>query len=80
MSQRWAKMRYALCGTSTDIEVHHLRSVKDSRHKIRTGNSTDAQWQGRKQIPLCQYHHSLLHRNQLSALDLRTLHRFSKGF
>ena len=82
MTERWADMICALCGSSHNIEVHHLRSVKEIRQKIRTGDSTYAQWKGgfiRKQIPLCNYHHNLLHKGQLSALDLRTLHRFTKG-
>lgn len=29
-----------LCGTTHDIEMHHLRTVKDVRAKLKTGNST----------------------------------------
>lgn len=48
----------AICGTSSDIQMHHLRYVKDVRQKIRTGNATFGVWTGafkRKQIPLCKY-------------------------
>jgi len=32
-----------ICGSTTQIEMHHLRSVKDVRAKIRTGDVTFAQ-------------------------------------
>jgi group II intron reverse transcriptase/maturase len=69
-----------ICGSSHNLEMHHLRSVKDVRAKMRTGNSTYALWLGatlRKQIPLCQYHHSLYHAGQLSASDLKEISRYS---
>lgn len=43
MTDRLANLRCALCNTSNKVELHHLRSVKDIRTKIRTGNSTYAQ-------------------------------------
>lgn len=72
----------ALCGTTSQIEMHHLRKVKDVRQKIRTGNITFAQWQGavlRKQIPLCQYHHDLYHKGLLSHADLNVMGKYSKN-
>lgn len=30
----------ALCGSSTNVEMHHLRSVDDVRQKIHTGDAT----------------------------------------
>lgn len=70
-----------LCGTGKDIEMHHLRSVKDIRQKIRTGNATFDEWSGafkRKQIPLCKYHHDLYHSGKLSHSDLRQISNFTK--
>nr|YP_010836056.1 hypothetical protein QLP54_mgp10 [Phyllosticta yuccae]WGC90071.1 hypothetical protein [Phyllosticta yuccae] len=58
-----------ICGVTEGIEMHHNRSVKDVRAKMKTGNSTYAQWVGatmRKQIPMCQYHHELYHKGQLT--------------
>lgn len=71
-----------LCGSSHGVEMHHLRKVNDVRQKIRTGNITYAQWTGavlRKQIPLCNYHHSLYHKGQLSHADLNAMTRYSKN-
>nr|YP_009710026.1 hypothetical protein [Coleochaete scutata]QFU80131.1 hypothetical protein [Coleochaete scutata] len=35
----------AICGQSP-VEMHHIRSVKDVRNRIRTGSATYAQWTG----------------------------------
>lgn len=69
-----------ICGSTTQIEMHHLRSVKDVRAKIRTGDVTFAQWEGatrRKQIPLCNYHHELYHKGLLNHADLKEIIRFT---
>ena len=71
----------ALCGSSNQIEMHHLRKVDKVRQKIRTGNITFAQWRGavlRKQIPLCKLHHNLLHAGKLSLSERRSIARYSK--
>jgi hypothetical protein len=71
----------ALCGSTKSVEMHHIRSVnvKDIRHKIRTYTSTFEQWKGaylRKQVPLCQYHHKLLHAEQLTNSDLKVIAKY----
>jgi retron-type reverse transcriptase len=69
----------SLCGTSEKVEMHHLRKAADVRNKIRTGNITWAQWKGavaRKQIPLCRYHHELLHKGMLTHSDLQKIARY----
>lgn len=43
MTERVANLRCVLCDSSHKVELHHLRSVKDVRAKLRTGNSTYAQ-------------------------------------
>ena len=71
-----------LCGSSNQVEMHHLRKVSDVRQKIRTGNITFAQWQGavlRKQIPLCKYHHDLYHKGLLNHADLNVIANYSKN-
>lgn len=62
----------AICGTLDNIEIHHLRSVKDVRVKTRTY----AQWTGgflRKSIPLCKSHHVQLHAGNLSHENVKRL-------
>lgn len=62
-----------ICGSTKDVEMHHLRKVADVRNKIRTGNATFRTIQGaylRKQIPLCRYHHIELHKGNLNYRDI----------
>jgi len=62
----------AICGTMENIEIHHIKSVKNVRVKVRTY----AQWIGgfqRKTIPLCKEHHQLYHSGKLSRNDIKTL-------
>lgn len=71
----------ALCGTSSKIEMHHLRSVKNVRARMRTGDNTYAKWIGatqRKQIHLCSYHHHLYHHGNLTAEDLTEIGRYNQ--
>lgn len=69
-----------LCGSSNQVEMHHYRTVKDVRAKLRTGDLTFAQWEGavkRKQIPLCKYHHDLYHKGQLNYGDIKEISKYS---
>lgn len=66
----------ALCGSSEEIEMHHMRSVKDVRRKINKGEATFTEWKGaflRKQVPLCNRHHRAWHSNTLSETELNIL-------
>lgn len=68
-----------ICGTTNNIEMHHLRSVRQVRAKMRTANSTYQKWLGatlRKQIPLCQYHHNLYHSGELNPSDIREISKY----
>lgn len=61
-----------LCGTLDNIEIHHIRSVKN----IRMQNRSYEQWVGsfyRKSIPLCRVHHMQLHAGNLSKEDVKKL-------
>lgn len=62
----------AICGTLDNIEIHHLKSIKNVRVKTRTY----AQRTGgflRKSIPLCKSHHAQLHAGTLSHEDVKLL-------
>ncbi len=71
-----------ICGSKSFVEMHHIRSVKNIRAKFRKGeNITMAEFKGailRKQVPLCSYHHSLLHKGQLNWSDLKKVHKYNK--
>lgn len=62
-------------GTLDNIEMHHVRYVKNVRVKVRTY----AQWEGafrKKSIPLCSGHHVALHSGKLSRGDIEKLAQY----
>jgi len=61
-----------LCSTKNNVEIHHIKSVKNVRMRSRTYD----QWVGgfyRKTLPLCNKHHVMLHANNLSAEEIKKL-------
>jgi group II intron reverse transcriptase/maturase len=70
-----------ICGTINQIEMHHFRSVKDVRNKIKIGNLSYKTWIGgvlRKQIPLCSYHHELYHKGELLHWDMKRIAEYKE--
>jgi len=70
----------ALCGTSSEIEMHHVRSVGKVRAKIQSSKLSTSEWKGayqRKQIPLCRYHHELYHQGSLTYADLNHISKYT---
>jgi len=68
-----------ICGSKTKVEMHHVRSVKDVRSKMKTGEATYEEWIGamnRKQVPFCSYHHKCLHSGKLHHFELRRIYEF----
>jgi group II intron reverse transcriptase/maturase len=65
-----------LCG-STEVEMHHLRQVRDVRGKhFAPEGRTFAQFRGaflRKSIPLCRTHHVALHAGKLTYAEFNKL-------
>jgi group II intron reverse transcriptase/maturase len=59
-----------ICGSSNQIQMHHVRQVKDLKSKA-AGKKLDfftlqMAAINRKQVPLCSTHHQALHNNTLS--------------
>jgi group II intron reverse transcriptase/maturase len=70
LSQSWP-----IRGTLDNIEIHHIKSVKDVRVKARTYT----QWVGgfrRKSILLCKEYHRLLHVGKLTRNDINKLSKY----
>lgn len=70
-----------ICNTTSNVEMHHVRSVANVRMKFRTGNATFKNLMGavkRKQIPLCNYHHKLYHLGELNYQDLIKIKRYTE--
>jgi nicotine oxidoreductase len=70
-----------ICGTSKDVEMHHVRSIKSLRDKNSTKDFFTRQMAAinRKQLPLCKEHHIQLHNNTLSIEDLNLFKKHIKG-
>jgi group II intron reverse transcriptase/maturase len=69
-----------ICESSKNIEMHHIRQVKDVKNLIKTGKSTYQQWVGtfyRKQVPLCAYHHDLYHSGDLNYADMTKIRKYT---
>jgi hypothetical protein len=69
-----------ICGSTNDIEMHHIRSVKDVRAYFRKGEKISyAEFKEalkRKQVPICSYHHKLFHKGELNFIDLKDFSNF----
>lgn len=71
----------AICGIKEGVEMHHVRSVKDVRTKIREGKASFSILQGamlRKQVPLCKEHHILLHKGKLTKEQAMLVYNYKK--
>lgn len=70
-----------VCGTTVNIEMHHVKSVKDVRSKYLSKETVSvARFAGavlRKQVPLCSYHHQLYHKGDLSHQDIIRIARYN---
>ena len=61
-----------VCGDEK-VEMHHVRSIKDVRMRIRKGESSYEEIVGamkRKQVPLCERHHKDLHNGKLTREEM----------
>nr|QUS63793.1 hypothetical protein [Haslea silbo] len=62
-----------ICGSTDQIEMHHVRKVKDLKSKAKGGKldffMTQMAAINRKQVPLCSVHHHALHNGTLSTSE-----------
>lgn len=65
-----------LCGSTHNIEMHHLRKVANIRSIFKVEGQTTSKLISainRKQIPLCNFHHKELHRGNLNYWEYRRI-------
>lgn len=66
-----------ICGSSDQIQMHHVRQIKDLKSKAKGKKldffTTQMATISRKQVPLCSAHHQALHNNTLSILERELL-------
>lgn len=65
-----------VCGSTHNIEMHHLRKVANIRSLFKVEGQTSSKLisaMNRKQIPLCNFHHKELHRGNLNYWEYRKI-------
>lgn len=69
----------SVCGADSQIEMHHLRSIKD----LRDPKGKNKDWFtraligiNRKQVPLCRVHHEKLHNNKLDIFEITSFRNY----
>jgi group II intron reverse transcriptase/maturase len=83
-----SKLDYSciVCGSTQNIEMHHIRKVRDIRKDSRTNKKTKNWFQtqmaaiNRKQVPLCRFHHERLHTNTFTVEERNNFEINSKLF
>lgn len=71
-----------ICGSTNNLEMHHLRKVNDVRSSYKSLDLSYKKWVGslqRKQILLCKYHHMMLHRGQLLHYEVRIINSYREN-
>lgn len=62
------KLKCAVCGSDSNIEMHHIRKMSDANPKLSKVDNMMVKM-NRKQIPLCRNCHMNKHRKHPIALD-----------
>lgn len=65
-----------ICDTTNNIEMHHIRKIANIRAKMLNNNHSSSMIisaMNRKQVPLCHYHHNLLHNGKLSIWEWKKI-------
>lgn len=65
-----------VCNSTTNIEMHHLRKIAKIRASLKFNGYNSSQMisaMNRKQVPLCTYHHDLLHAGKLSHWEFKKI-------
>jgi group II intron reverse transcriptase/maturase len=68
----------AVCGTDQNIEMHHVRKIRDLKNPHTLGKDFLTRQMmaiNRKQIPLCQEHHEKYHNETLTASEIKDLQK-----
>lgn len=55
---------YTLCGSEVDVEMHHVRALKDVSKQPKDYMTAMMSRMNRKQIPVCRPCHIRIHQSQ----------------
>lgn len=70
-----------VCESTNNIEMHHLRKIANIRASLRFNGYKSGQLisaMSRKQVPLCTYHHDLLHSGGLNHWEYNKVVNYKK--
>jgi hypothetical protein len=65
----------AVCGSTLDVEIHHIKSARLAQRNTKVGSFKS--WKNKKRldsrnrIPLCSFHHIIVHRGEYQGKNLR---------
>ena len=60
-----------LCGTEIDVEMHHVRAIKDVSKQPKDFMTAMMSRMNRKQIPVCRPCHNRIHNGSVTKADLK---------
>jgi len=66
--------RCCICGSNESVEMHHIKHVRKFSDKAKNGFEKIMSLLNRKQIPVCKYHHQLIHNGKYDDLSLTDLY------
>jgi hypothetical protein len=64
-----------VCGSDSDVEMHHIRSIRDLRNSKSNWFSRQMSGINRKQVPLCKDHHIKIHNNTMTEEERESFKR-----
>ncbi|YP_008475018.1 hypothetical protein, partial (mitochondrion) [Candida oxycetoniae] len=74
-------MACCICGVTSNIEMHHFRKIANIKANLRFNGYKYSKLISdinRKQVPLCVYHHDLLHAGKLSRWEYSRIVEYKK--
>lgn len=66
------KGRCVICGCKDQVEIHHIKHIKNSKEK--EGFARIMSLLNRKQIPVCKFHHKAIHDGKYDNISLSELY------
>lgn len=66
--------RCVICGTSDNIEMHHVRHIRGYNTQAKQGFTRILSLLNRKQIPVCKHHHKCIHDGIYDSISLSELY------
>lgn len=66
--------RCCICGCTGNIEMHHIKHIRNYNNQALKGFATIMGILNRKQIPVCSFHHDLIHSGNYDGISLTDLY------